>query len=107
MNVALRRFSRRQMFSRPLRTLLTVVSIVLGVAAISAVEMLSVSIRGASQKMFATVAGNASLTIQAPADGTLDASLVDKVAAIEGVEAAVPMIQRNGQIIIRRDGEQE
>lgn len=96
MNAALRRFSRRQMRTRPGRALLTLISIVLGVAAISAVEMLSVSIRGASSNLFSTVAGRATLVVEsAAADAPLDASLLPKIEATPGVTAAVPVIQGN------------
>ena len=95
MNAALRRFSRRQIRTRPARAFLTLFSIVLGVAAISAVEMLSVSIRGASKNLFSTVTGNAHLVVQAAADAPLQESLLPKIEAIEGVKAAVPVIQGN------------
>jgi putative ABC transport system permease protein len=95
MNAALRRFSRRQIRTRPARAFLTLFSIVLGVAAISAVEMLSVSIRGASQQLFSTVTGKAALVVQAAADAPLEASLLPKIAAVEGVKAAVPIVQGN------------
>lgn len=95
MNAALRRFSRRQIRTRPARALLTLFSIVLGVAAISSVEMLSVSIRGASKNLFSTVTGNADLVVQAAADAPLEESLLPKIEAVEGVKAAVPLIQGN------------
>lgn len=95
MNAALRRFSRRQIRTRPARAFLTLFSIVLGVAAISAVEMLSVSIRGASKNLFSTVTGNADLVVQAAADAPLEETLLPKIEAIEGVKAAVPVIQGN------------
>ncbi len=101
MNAALRRFSRRQIRTRPGRALLTLISIVLGVAAISAVEMLAVSVRHASGKMFETIAGRAALTIQAAADAPIEEELTKKVAAVEGVLAAVPIIQRSASITTR------
>ena len=95
MNAALRRFSRRQIRTRPARAFLTLFSIVLGVAAISAVEMLSVSIRGASKNLFSTVTGKADLVVQAAADAPLEETLLPKIEGIEGVRAAVPAIQGN------------
>ena len=103
MNPALRRFSRRHMYTRPLRTLLTLVSIVLGVAAISAVEMLSVSIREASHSLFVTVAGRAALVVQAAADAPLPDTLVKQIAGVEGVTAAVPVIHGNVTIFTGHD----
>jgi putative ABC transport system permease protein len=95
MSAALRRFSRRQLRTRPARAFLTLFSIVLGVAAISAVEMLSVSIRGASKNLFVTVTGKANLVVQSAADAPLDESLLAKIEAVPGVKAAVPVIQGN------------
>jgi putative ABC transport system permease protein len=95
MNAALRRFSRRQIRTRPGRAFLTLFSIILGVAAISAVQMLSVSIRGASKNLFSTVTGNADLVVQAAADAPLQESLLPTIEGIEGVKAAVPVIQGN------------
>jgi putative ABC transport system permease protein len=94
MNTALLRFGRRQLRTRPGRALLTLISIIMGVAAIAAVEMVAESTRGASQKMFATVAGHSALTVQAPADTPIDQSLVETVEKVEGVEVAAPVIQR-------------
>jgi putative ABC transport system permease protein len=99
MSAAMRRFSRRQMLSRPARALLTLFSIILGVAAISAVEMLSVSIRGASQNLFNTVAGQADLVVQAAADAPLNESLIQKIESVPGVKAAVPVIYGNVTIL--------
>jgi putative ABC transport system permease protein len=94
MSVALRRYSMRQVTARPARTLLTLFSIILGVAAIAAVEMLAVSIQGASEQMFATVAGRASLVVQSPGDAPLDQALLERIDAVEGVRGAAPVIQR-------------
>jgi putative ABC transport system permease protein len=102
MNAALSRFSRRQMRTRPGRALLTLMSIVLGVAAISSVEMLAVSIRNASQNLFATVTGRAALVIQ-NGNQPIDQSLVDVVDKVDGVEAAVPVIQFNASISTRNE----
>lgn len=102
MSAALRRFSRRQLRTRPARAFLTLVSIVLGVAAISAVEMLSVSIRGASKNLFSTVTGNADLVVQAAADAPLKESLLPKIEAVPGVQTAVPVIQGNVAIFTRQ-----
>lgn len=93
-NAALRRFSGRQIRTRPGRALLTLISIFIGVGAIVAVEMLAVSIRGASQEMFSTVVGSAALIIEPPGDAPIDRSLVETVGSVEGVQAAVPVIQR-------------
>jgi putative ABC transport system permease protein len=98
MNLALRRFSRRQMRTRPGRALLTLVSVVIGVAAIAAVQMVAESTRGASQKMFATVAGSAALIVQKPADAPIDEALVQTVEGVPGVAAAVPVIQRTAAL---------
>ena len=59
MNAALRRFSRRQMRTRPGRALLTLISIVLGVAAISAVGARLRTCRGRRRVVDGESASNA------------------------------------------------
>lgn len=91
--MSLRRFSQRAMFSRPGRTILTIASIVIGVAAVVAVTVVTATTRESYQVMFAAVRGKTSLEIAAQNTGAIPADLVEKVAALEGVEGAVPLVQ--------------
>lgn len=92
--MSLRRFSQRAMFSRPGRTLLTIASIVIGVAAVVAVTVVTATTRESYKIMFAAVRGRTSLEIVAQNTGPIPEDLVGKVAALEGVEGAVPLVQR-------------
>ena len=91
--MSLRRFSQRAMFSRPGRTILTIASIVIGVAAVVAVTIVTATTRESYQLMFATVRGRTSLEIAALNTGPIDASLVEKVSALPDVAGAVPIVQ--------------
>ncbi|MBC7852348.1 MAG: ABC transporter permease, partial [Pirellulaceae bacterium] len=92
--MSLRRFSQRAMFSRPGRTILTIASIVIGVAAVVAVTVVTATTRESYQVMFAAVRGKTSLEVVAQNTGPIPADLVEKIAALEGVEGAVPLVQR-------------
>lgn len=92
--MSLRRFSQRAMFSRPGRTLLTIASIVIGVAAVVAVTVVTATTRESYDIMFAAVRGKTSLEIVAQNTGPIPEDLVGKVAALVGVEGAVPLVQR-------------
>ncbi len=98
---ALLRFSFREVVSRPGRATLTLLSIVIGVAAVVAVTIATQTTRRAYRQMFASVSGRAALEVEAEAGGGLDESLVDIVAQIPGVAAAVPLIQRPTVLICR------
>jgi putative ABC transport system permease protein len=92
--MSLRRFSQRAMLSRPGRTILTIASIVIGVAAVVSVTIVTATTRESYQVMFAAVRGKTSLEVVAQNTGPIPADLVGKVSALEGVEGAVPLIQR-------------
>ncbi len=91
--MSLRRFSQRAMLSRPGRTILTIASIVIGVAAVVAVTVVTATTRESYQVMFAAVRGKTSLEVVAQNTGAIPADLVEKIAALEGVEGAVPLVQ--------------
>ncbi len=96
--MSLRRFSLRAMYSRPGRTILTIASIVIGVAAVVAVTMVTATTRESYQVMFAAVRGKASLEIVAQNTGPIPDDLVAKVAALEGVEGAIPLVQKTNRL---------
>jgi putative ABC transport system permease protein len=98
--VSLSRFSRRSLLGRPGRTILTVLSIVIGVAAVVSVTILVATTREAYKMMFATVKGRANLEVAALSGASFDESLVEKVAAVEGVEAAVPIVEKLSSMTI-------
>lgn len=92
--MSLRRFSQRAMLSRPGRTILTIASIVIGVAAVVSVTVVTATTRESYQVMFAAVRGKTSLEVVAQNTGPIPDDLVGKVAALEEVEGAVPLVQR-------------
>ncbi len=57
------KLSRREIQSRPLRSLLTLISIVIGVGAIVSTSISTESARLAQEAMIKTVTGNASLKL--------------------------------------------
>ena len=92
--MSLRRFSQRAMLSRPGRTILTIASIIIGVAAVVSVTVVTATTRESYQVMFAAVRGKTSLEVVAQNTGPIPADLVEKVSALEGVQGAVPLVQR-------------
>jgi len=101
--MSLRRFSQRAMLSRPGRTALTIASIVIGVAAVVSVSIVTATTRESYQVMFAAVRGRTSLEVTAQNTGPIPADLVAKIAAVEGVEGAVPVVQRPSRLTIKED----
>jgi putative ABC transport system permease protein len=91
--MSLRRFSQRAMLSRPGRTILTIASIVIGVAAVVSVTIVTATTRESYQVMFATVRGRTSLEVAAQNTGPIQADLVEKIARLPEVEGAVPLVQ--------------
>ncbi len=89
------RFGIRSMRLHPARTTLTVLSIVIGVAAVVSVASATSSTRSAYRKMFSTVTGRATFEVVPAGQPLFDQEVVAKVAAIPGVEAAVPVFQQH------------
>ena len=98
--MSLRRYTVRAMQMRPGRTILTVLSIVIGVSAVVAVGLLTSTTRGAYQQMFATVTGKATLEIDAAGGAGFDEKVLEKVDAVQGVTVAAPLIKRPSKLFI-------
>jgi putative ABC transport system permease protein len=88
------KFSIREMLSRPGRAVLTLLSIVIGVAAVVSVTVATSTTRRAYRDMFASVNGRAALDVVAEGGGSLDEKVLSTVAEAPGVQAAVPLLQR-------------
>jgi putative ABC transport system permease protein len=95
----------RAMTHRPLRALLTLLSIVLGVAAVVAVVLSTQSTRQAQQALFQTVTGKAGLEVTADDGAPFEESLVPLLDDAPGIQAVVPMIQRNSVLYVKARGE--
>ncbi|MFO0845470.1 MAG: FtsX-like permease family protein [Gemmataceae bacterium] len=86
------RYATREVLRRPLRTLLTLVGIVLGVAAVAAVSLAEAATRENYVRLFRPVAGRAALEV-VPAGG--EGTIPPDLAAIEttpGVRSAAPVV---------------
>lgn len=92
--MSLRRYSLRSLRQRPMRALLTIMSIVIGVGAIVSFSVTTQTTRGAYKQMFALVTGRTSLEVTTDGPSGLDASLEAQVSAIEGIEVVAPTLQR-------------
>jgi putative ABC transport system permease protein len=86
-------YTRRELFRRPGRTFLTLMGIVIGVAAIVAVSAVSTSTRQAYRDMFEAVSGKAALEVVAQGQSGFDPAVAGTVAAVPGVETVVPVVQ--------------
>src|SRR5438874_2381782 len=94
------------MQQRPGRMILTMLSIVIGVAAAVAVGLRTATTRNEYKQMFAMVTGKTTLEIDASGGGGFDADLFDKVAAVPGAVAATPLLQRGAKLNIN-EGERQ
>src|SRR5690242_7249799 len=92
--MSLQSFSNRSLTSRMGRTVLTIVSIVIGVAAVVSVSVITDTTRAAYKKMFATVTGNATLEVTVPGNTGFEGDILDKVRNSPGVKVAVPLLER-------------
>ena len=92
--MSLRRYSWRSMQQRPGRTILTVLSIVIGVTAAVGISLGTAVTRNAYKSMFEVVTGRAALEVDAAGGGTIPGDLLDKVGQVEGVAAVTPLIER-------------
>jgi putative ABC transport system permease protein len=78
---------------RPGRTLLTLLGIVIGVAATLAISVTVQATRRAHRDMFEAVSGRAALEVVAEGLGGFDQGLAARLETVPGVRAAVPVIQ--------------
>lgn len=90
----LSRLSFRELQNRPVRSLLTLLSIVIGAGAIIATSLSTSSARLAQKAMVDAVTGNASLEIQAVGGGSFDAKSVAFLNDIPDLEVVSPAIRR-------------
>jgi putative ABC transport system permease protein len=88
------KFALREVKSRPGRATLTLLSIVIGVAAVVAVTVGTATTNQACQDMYLSVAGQAALEVVAEGDGFYSEDMVAAVERIPGVKAAAPSVFR-------------
>ncbi|MCY2991092.1 MAG: ABC transporter permease [Planctomycetota bacterium] len=92
--MSLKKFSWRSMWRRPGRTILTVASIVIGVAAVVSVTITTTTTRNAYKLMASLVSGKADLVVEGEAETPFASSLLEQVTAVPGVKAAVPVFSQ-------------
>src|SRR5438270_9610575 len=98
------RYTAGEMRRRPGRTLLTLLGIVLGVAAVVAILLTTAATHRAYGDMFEAIAGRASLEVVADGFGGFDPSILPRIGIIPGVKAAVPIIQTPTVLMGRSGG---
>ncbi len=84
----------REIRKRPGRAVLTLLSVVIGVASVVAVSIATTTTRRAYEAMFQSVSGRAALEVTAAGGSGFDQRVLAAVEATPGVQAAVPSIQR-------------
>lgn len=88
------KLSLREIRSHRGRTLLTAASIVIGVAAVVAVNLASKAVRTSFSTMQASIAGDAALEVDAAGDSLFDQDIADELSLIPGVAEATPIFKR-------------
>lgn len=94
------KLSVREIRGRPLRSLLTLLSIVIGVAAVVATSLASSSARLAQTAMVKAVTGRTALEIQSVGGDSFDGKPLEKIGQTDGVEIASPAIRRYASMTI-------
>ena len=89
------KFAWREARMRPSRAILTLLSIVIGVAAVVAVTIASDTTGHAFDQIFKTVAGKAELEVVAPIGSSFDERIAAKIRELPDVQAVAPLIKRN------------
>ncbi len=87
------KFTLRELKSRPGRAMLTLLSIVIAVSAVVAVNVSSSTTRHAYEEMYAKLAGRAALEVIAEGGAPYSESVVAKLEKVPGVKTAVPVLR--------------
>jgi len=102
--LSLRRYSRRALLSRPGRTVLTLLSIVIGVTCVVSVTIVAATTREAYKTMFATVKGRASLEVKAANSGAFSDEIVEKIKQVPGVGTAIGTVEKDSSMSVGSEG---
>lgn len=89
------KFAWREARQRPSRAILTLLSIVIGVAAVVAVTIASGTTRQAFNQIYQTVAGKASLVISGAIGSSFDEKIAEDARNVPGVATVAPLVKRN------------
>jgi putative ABC transport system permease protein len=88
------KFTFREIKSRPGRATLTLLSIVIGVAAVVAVTVGTATTNEAFKEMYASVAGRAAFEVVAAGESSFDENVLAGIEKVPGVKVASPTVQR-------------
>ncbi len=91
--VLLRWLARAQWRSQPGRALTSVLAVAIGVALALAIHLVNASALGSFRQAIGAVNGEADLQV-VPVNGVVDDARIDAIAAVAGVEALSPVIDR-------------
>jgi putative ABC transport system permease protein len=89
------KFAWREARQRPSRAILTLLSIVIGVAAVVAVTIASGTTNRAFDEIFQTVAGKAELEVTGPIGNSFKADIATEVRKLPMVQTVAPLLKRN------------
>jgi putative ABC transport system permease protein len=92
------KFTFREIKSRPGRATLTLLSIVISVAAVVAVTVSKNTTHQAYKDMYESVAGRAAFEVAADQERFFDTRIVKTLEKIDGVNAVIPLIQKNTRL---------
>jgi putative ABC transport system permease protein len=101
--LSLRRYTFRAMQQRPGRTILTMLSIVIGVAAAVAVGLGSATTRNAYKQMFAMVTGRTTLEVDGKGGAAFDNTVLEQIRGLPEVQAANPLLDRTAAMTVGED----
>lgn len=90
----------REIRKRPGRAILTLLSIVIGVAAVVAVSISSGTASRAFDEIYQTIAGKATLEIAPPIGTAFDQSIADTIRDVPGVKEVAPLVQRQVMVYV-------
>jgi putative ABC transport system permease protein len=96
------KFAWREARQRPSRAILTLLSIIIGVAAVVAVTIAAGTTNRAFDQIFMTVAGRADLELSVPIGSGFDEKIPAKVARLPVVESVAPLVKRNTRLYVGR-----
>src|SRR5262245_12421509 len=91
------------MQQRPGRTILTMLSIVIGVTAAVSVGLGTATTRNAYKQMFAMVTGRSTLEIDGKGGTAFDGSILEKIENVQGVVADSPVLDRTVAMTVGED----
>jgi putative ABC transport system permease protein len=96
----------RETRNRPGRATLTLLSVVIGVAAVVAVTFTTRSTKRAFNDIFDSIAGRAALEVTARGGGAISEQILAELDGVPGVQVASPMLKRLTNLYVAMPAEQ-